>query len=95
MGAGYALAMPNFPAMALQVAPSSRRGMAGGVLTSSVFLGQFLSVFVSIPLIAAVGFAGTFQIVATALMCMALVGLLVFIWRSFRKATTAFVRLEN
>ncbi|WP_108818173.1 MFS transporter [Pseudovibrio sp. Alg231-02] len=95
MGAGYALAMPNFPAIALQVAPSSRRGMAGGVLTSSVFLGQFLSVFVSIPLIAAVGFAGTFRIVATALTCMALIGLLVFIWRSVRKAATAFVRMEN
>ncbi len=90
VGTGYALAMPNFPAIALQVAPGSRRGLAGGALTSSVFLGQFLSVFVSIPLIAAVGFAGTFQIVATALICLASIGLLVFIWCSVRRAATAF-----
>ncbi|KZL21496.1 putative 3-hydroxyphenylpropionic transporter MhpT [Pseudovibrio axinellae] len=80
VGAGYALAMPNFSAIALLIAPAARRGMAGGVLTSSVFLGQFLSVFVSIPLIAAVGFEETFQIVSIALTMMAIVALSSRLW---------------
>ncbi|GHB31375.1 MFS transporter [Pseudovibrio japonicus] len=95
MGAGYALAMPNFPAIALQVAPSTRRGMVGGVLTSSVFLGQFLSVFVSIPMIAAIGFAGTFQVVAAVLTCMTVVGLTTFLWRALRRTETEVVRAES
>ncbi len=95
MGAGYALAMPNFPAIALQVAPSSRRGVAGGVLTSSVFLGQFLSVFVSIPLIAAFGFEGTFQLVSMGLMSMVGIALLVFFWRMYRRASGALGELKN
>ncbi|SDR35697.1 MFS transporter [Pseudovibrio sp. Tun.PSC04-5.I4] len=95
MGAGYALAMPNFPAIALQIAPGIRRGMAGGVLTSSVFLGQFLSVFISIPLIAAIGFTGTFQVVSSVLAGMAIVALSSRIWIGKRSTTTASIGTQG
>ena len=61
IGIGFAVVMPNFVAIALALAPPDRRGLAGGILTTSVFLGQFCSPLVSLPSIAAIGFDGTFR----------------------------------
>jgi len=67
IGAGYAAVMPNFVALTLRTAPARRAGIAGGVLTTSVFLGQFASPFVSSPLIGAFGYPSAFAWIAAAL----------------------------
>jgi len=76
IGAGYSTALPNFVAIALRLAPARRRGLAGGVLTSAVFVGQFVSPFVSMPAIAALGYDGMFRVAAMALGALALAAVL-------------------
>ncbi|QEL22611.1 MFS transporter [Bosea sp. F3-2] len=84
IGAGYALVSPSFVALALNLAPPQSRGLAGGILTASIFIGQFCSPLVSTPLIAAHGYRGLFEGTALLLAGMALLagGAL----RSWRKA---------
>ena len=71
IGAGYALVSPSFVTRALGFAPLRRRGLAGGILTASVFIGQFCSPLLSTPLIAAYGYEGLFHI--TSLLAAAMV----------------------
>lgn len=88
IGAGYAIVMPNFVAIALEIAPARRRGMVGGVLTTSVFLGQFISPFVSMAWISAAGYYAMFAGVAVVL---AVIGLVAGIGKAaslFRRAAT-------
>lgn len=73
IGTGYAAVSPTFVALALHLAPLARRGLAGGILTASVFLGQFASPLVSTPSIARVGYDGLFGTAATVLAIMSLV----------------------
>jgi MFS family permease len=61
IGAGYALVSPGFVTLALGIAPIRRRGLAGGILTASVFIGQFCSLLLSTPLIAAYGYEEMFR----------------------------------
>ena len=72
IGAGYATVLPNFVALALALAPARHRGLAGGILTTAIFLGQFCSPFLSIPAIDALGFGGTFGWTAALLAALAL-----------------------
>lgn len=67
IGAGYALVSPMFVALALDLAPGSRRGLAGGILTASVFIGQFCSPLLSTPTISTFGYQGLFRGVAVFL----------------------------
>ncbi len=60
IGAGYALVSPSFIALALKLAPLRKRGLAGGVLTASIFIGQFCSPLLSTPLIGGHGYASLF-----------------------------------
>ncbi|NIX75637.1 MFS transporter [Microvirga terricola] len=71
IGAGYALASPSFVILALRLAPLRRRGLAGGVLTASVFIGQFCSPLLSTPVIAACGYEGLFRSTALLVSAMA------------------------
>ncbi|BDA85540.1 MFS transporter [Aureimonas sp. SA4125] len=73
IGAGYALVSPAFVALVLDGVPVSRRGTAGGILTASVFIGQFGSPFLSTPTISAFGYEGLYGGVALLLSAMALV----------------------
>lgn len=52
IGAGYALATPGFVVLSLAATPADRRGRTAALLTGSVFLGQFLSPFLSSPALA-------------------------------------------
>ncbi|WP_068316093.1 MFS transporter [Polycladidibacter hongkongensis] len=70
IGAGYALAMPAFPAIMLSIVPAHRRGLCSGLLTTSVFMGQVLSVFISMPLFKAVGEDATLRIFS--MLCLVL-----------------------
>jgi MFS family permease len=72
IGIGLAVVMPNFVAIALTLAPENRRGIAGGVLTTSVFLGQFFSPFVSMPSITFLGFSGTYNAIALLLALLSI-----------------------
>jgi hypothetical protein len=50
--------------------------MAGGILTASVFIGQFCSPFLSTPLIAAYGYEGLFHIISSLVATMAVASVL-------------------
>jgi MFS family permease len=76
IGAGYALVSPGFVTLALGLAPTRRRGMAGGILTASVFIGQFCSPLLSTPLIAAYGYEKLFQIVSLIVAMMSFAAVL-------------------
>ncbi|WP_262297862.1 MFS transporter [Microvirga sesbaniae] len=71
IGVGYALVSPSFVTLALGLAPLSRRGTAGGILTASVFIGQFCSPLASSPLVAAYGYEGLFSITSSLAAAMA------------------------
>lgn len=71
IGAGYALVSPSFVALALNLAPQQKRGLAGGILTASIFIGQFCSPLLSTPLIAGYGYLGLFGSTAVLLAIMA------------------------
>ncbi|WP_102958812.1 MFS transporter [Mangrovicella endophytica] len=73
IGTGYALVSPSFVALALDLAPADKRGMAGGILTASVFVGQFCSPLLTTPILAAAGFSGLFGGAALVLAAMALI----------------------
>jgi MFS family permease len=77
IGAGYAVVSPCFVALTLNLAPPRRRGLAGGVLTASVFIGQFCSPLLSTPVIAGFGYDGLFfgaAVVLAATSAIALTG---------------------
>lgn len=71
IGAGYALVSPGFVALALNLAPAASRGLAGGILTASIFIGQFCSPLFSTPLIDGHGYRGLFHGTALLLAAMA------------------------
>jgi len=70
IGAGYALVSPSFVALALNLAPAQKRGLAGGILTASIFIGQFCSPLLSTPAIAGYGYASLFGGTAALLAVM-------------------------
>lgn len=76
VGAGYALVSPSFVALALNLAPPRKRGLAGGILTASIFIGQFCSPLLSTPLIGSYGYAGLFGGSAALLAIMAVAAVL-------------------
>lgn len=86
VGIGFALVMPNFVAIALKIAPTQHRGRAGGFLTMSVFLGQIVSPFVSMSLIAHFGFSGLYGVLAISLALMSGVGVVraIVLWAAKR-----------
>lgn len=73
IGGGYALTIPGFVALSLGLTPPGRRGKTGALLTGSVFLGQFLSPFVSNPAIAEWGWRVSGLGLAAALGVIALI----------------------
>ncbi|WP_265519538.1 MFS transporter [Nitratireductor luteus] len=72
IGLGFALVMPNFVTLALTIAPAERRGVAGGILTTSVFVGQIVSPFATTPMIHTVGYAWTYAAAAGLVLCLAM-----------------------
>jgi MFS family permease len=81
IGAGYAAVSPIFVALTLALAPSHRRGVAGGILTSSVFTGQFISPLLSTPVITMVGYQGLCLITGVLLGSMVIIALAVMLLR--------------
>ncbi|WP_295045535.1 MFS transporter [uncultured Paracoccus sp.] len=78
IGAGLGFCMPTFITTALNAAPARYRGLVSGLITSAIFLGQFLSPLASTPLVAHLGYAGAFLAGAAGfgLLALALVVML-------------------
>ena len=68
---GFGLLVPNLNVWLTTVVPAATRGRAFGGLTTCVFLGQFLSPFVSQPMAARRGLAATFAVVGGSLVVAA------------------------
>lgn len=73
IGMGYALVSPSFVALALKLTPPRERGLGGGILTASIFIGQFCSPLLGTPLIARYGYDALFCGSAVLLTVMAAV----------------------
>ncbi|TCR64634.1 MFS transporter [Bosea sp. BK604] len=71
IGMGYALVSPSFVALALTLTPARVRGLGGGILTASIFIGQFCSPLLSTPLITRHGYDQLFCGSAALLAAMA------------------------
>lgn len=71
IGAGLGLCMPTFITTALNVTPASHRGLISGLMTSAIFLGQFLSPLASQPLATHLGYSGAFGMGAVAFILLA------------------------
>ena len=82
VGGGFGFTMPTFFAIALDIAPSHRRGFASGAITTSIFLGQFFSPIFSTPLVSWLGYAHTFAVASAVLVGMALIVFALFSARS-------------
>jgi len=76
IGGGFGFVMPNFITLALGATPAHRRGAAMGAMTTSIFLGQFLSPLASQPLIDAFGYPPTLKLAAVVSFGIA-IGLLI------------------
>ena len=72
IGVGLGFCMPTFITTALNVTPARHRGLISGLVTSAIFLGQFLSPLASQPLIAHLGYPATFRIGGFAFLGLAL-----------------------
>lgn len=70
IGAGYALVTPGFIALTLDLAPARFRGLSGGALTSSIFIGQFVSPLIATPLVAEFGYRAVFCSAGLLLVAM-------------------------
>ncbi len=78
-GIGSGLLMPNSSIWLLSEAPEHLRGRISGMLTTAVFLGQFLSPIMTQPLIDALSISSGFLIVGitTAVLSLLIAGVLV------------------
>jgi predicted MFS family arabinose efflux permease len=80
-GLGLGLLMPNMNFCLASISPSAARGRVLGGLTTSFFLGQFLSPLVSQPLTQFAGLAGTYRTAGIVMGLMA-ISALVFLIRT-------------
>lgn len=71
IGFGFGVVGPHLITLALDATPAARRGAAAGTITTSMYLGRFLSPLGSGPMILAHGFAATYLATAAALAALA------------------------
>ncbi|MEP3047429.1 MAG: MFS transporter [Roseibium sp.] len=77
IGIGFAILMPTFTALLLDIAPANRRGTATGALAAGTSLGQVLSPFISLPIVSSFGYETAFMsstVLLVLLSGIALVG---------------------
>lgn len=73
MGVCMGLVMPNFMVKGMELVPSNKRGLASGVLTSSIFIGQFASPFVTSALISRLGYSDFYLVAGVFTFVLALI----------------------
>lgn len=81
VGAGTGLLLPNFTAKAVSDATPSMRGRVAGLMSASVFMGQFLSPLCTHPMVVAFGGRATFLVLAAFYF---LIGLALIVVRARR-----------
>ncbi len=76
-GLGLGVLPPNLGAWVASAAPASKRGLAMGGFTMFLFVGQFFTPIFSQPLIAQLGFSGTFRVmgILSILLTITILGL--------------------
>ena len=72
-GIGLGLLIPNLNVWLVSTVPASLRGRAVGGLTTSLFLGQFLSPIVIQPVVQQFGLTGAFVVAGIVSLLIALV----------------------
>ncbi|HWU17036.1 MAG TPA: MFS transporter [Devosia sp.] len=75
IGLGLGPVIPNIISAAIQAAPQAGRGRVTGLVTSSMFLGHFISPIASQPVIERAGYSGLYLVVAVLLGGIALCSL--------------------
>lgn len=75
VGCGLGLVMPNLGSAAMALAGENNRGRVAGMLTASIFLGQFVSPLLSQPLAERAGYSAAFGLVAATVLTAALIAL--------------------
>ncbi|WP_445361170.1 MFS transporter [Microbulbifer sp. EKSA005] len=78
-GLGMGTLIPHIFSTALESAPESKRGKTAGFLTTGIFLGQFISPFISQPWIDKMGYSSAFSSMALILMFAASSAALIYI----------------
>lgn len=73
IGMGFGLLFVNTNSWFLSLVPAHKRGKASGVLTSSLFLGQFASPILFQPIVSAYGIQGLFLIISGVSVLVAVV----------------------
>ncbi len=68
VGLGMGMLMPNGSVWLMDISPMNMRGRVMGGMTTSVFLGQFISPFVTQPVISGLGPDRAFQVLGAALI---------------------------
>lgn len=76
LGAGLGVVMPNIMSTAITHSAPALRGRIAGLVATSIFIGQFISPFVSQYWIAAAGYTGMFRNVGLIMATLAVLSLL-------------------
>ncbi len=76
LGAGLGIAMPNVMSTAIAHSAPALRGRIAGMAATSIFIGQFISPFVSQYWVAVVGYADMFRNVGLIMATLAVLSLL-------------------
>ena len=71
-GLGLGVLPPNLNVWVASITPSAKRGRALGGLTMALFLGQFFTPIITQPLIQQVGVAGTFGVIGSVSLLLAI-----------------------
>ena len=71
-GIGLGLLMPTFNVWITEKTPAKYLGRAFGLLTTSIFLGQFISPFMTQPLSQQVGLGMSFTVVGAVMLALGL-----------------------
>jgi MFS family permease len=79
VGIGLGLVMPNMTFCLTSATPANMRGKILGGLTTSMFLGQFVSPLVSQPLSLAIGLNMTYGVAGIAMMILA-IAFVILLW---------------
>lgn len=84
IGIGLGLNFPNMNIWLMSRVPASMRGRASGGLTMSIFLGQFMSPFLSVPLVQKYGLSGSFLGTTLIMLCLVVLPSILMVVRSRR-----------
>jgi MFS family permease len=95
-GVGMGALMPHLFASAIRLAPERMRGRISGGLTTSIFVGQFLSPLASQPWIDRFGLAAGFSFAGILLLLLATAMAVAGLWRLLERTQFIYApRIEK